>query len=102
MIRRPPKSTLFPYTTLFRSVTGGCEVSLAVVEQSEPVLDPAETATVVAGFGEAQRARVPRPRAGPFAALERGSAEPHRGVDRARLIEFRFREHQRALVVSGP
>src|SRR3712207_7198345 len=23
MIRRPPRSTLFPYTTLFRSVTGG-------------------------------------------------------------------------------
>src|SRR2546428_1968428 len=28
MIRRPPRSTLFPYTTLFRSLTGthvGCE-----------------------------------------------------------------------------
>src|ERR1051326_8318665 len=24
MIRRPPRSTLFPYTTLFRSVGGGC------------------------------------------------------------------------------
>src|SRR5260370_10410383 len=24
MIRRPPRSTLFPYTTLFRSVPGGC------------------------------------------------------------------------------
>src|SRR3712207_7113483 len=24
MIRRPPRSTLFPYTTLFRSVAGGC------------------------------------------------------------------------------
>src|SRR5256885_5234223 len=23
MIRRPPRSTLFPYTTLFRSVSGG-------------------------------------------------------------------------------
>src|SRR5688572_31083040 len=26
MIRRPPRSTLFPYTTLFRSVTVPCEV----------------------------------------------------------------------------
>src|SRR2546427_12475523 len=26
MIRRPPRSTLFPYTTLFRSATGGVEV----------------------------------------------------------------------------
>src|SRR2546430_11105459 len=24
MIRRPPRSTLFPYTTLFRSLGGGC------------------------------------------------------------------------------
>src|SRR2546430_15612684 len=24
MIRRPPRSTLFPYTTLFRSLTSGC------------------------------------------------------------------------------
>src|SRR5258707_2701567 len=24
MIRRPPRSTLFPYTTLFRSFCGGC------------------------------------------------------------------------------
>src|SRR2546430_11793839 len=24
MIRRPPRSTLFPYTTLFRSITIGC------------------------------------------------------------------------------
>src|SRR2546422_10451189 len=29
MIRRPPRSTLFPYTTLFRSVpTGRCKMSL--------------------------------------------------------------------------
>src|SRR5256885_7435470 len=26
MIRRPPRSTLFPYTTLFRSLVGGAEV----------------------------------------------------------------------------
>src|SRR2546430_6858135 len=25
MIRRPPRSTLFPYTTLFRSLTGGLD-----------------------------------------------------------------------------
>src|SRR2546430_9006241 len=33
MIRRPPRSTLFPYTTLFRSVPG----RLAAVEQPSPV-----------------------------------------------------------------
>src|SRR5260370_23799775 len=28
MIRRPPRSTLFPYTTLFRSVTGSVDAHL--------------------------------------------------------------------------
>src|SRR2546430_14440239 len=30
MIRRPPRSTLFPYTTLFRSLFGGGEESLVI------------------------------------------------------------------------
>src|SRR2546430_12444503 len=29
MIRRPPRSTLFPYTTLFRSLRGGRALALA-------------------------------------------------------------------------
>src|SRR5258708_19660292 len=29
MIRRPPRSTLFPYTTLFRSFAGGAGLELA-------------------------------------------------------------------------
>src|SRR2546422_2467788 len=36
MIRRPPRSTLFPYTTLFRSLRGGPEavvVGVAVVQR---------------------------------------------------------------------
>src|SRR3989442_11782339 len=32
MIRRPPRSTLFPYTTLFRSIIDRHEGDLAVVE----------------------------------------------------------------------
>src|SRR3712207_8416990 len=38
MIRRPPRSTLFPYTTLFRSVAGPDEQVVAVegdVERAE-------------------------------------------------------------------
>src|SRR3712207_9012618 len=31
MIRRPPRSTLFPYTTLFRSLLSAPEVYVAVV-----------------------------------------------------------------------
>src|SRR5688572_32242757 len=29
MIRRPPRSTLFPYTTLFRSIKGGVPLDFA-------------------------------------------------------------------------
>src|SRR2546430_13395809 len=35
MIRRPPRSTLFPYTTLFRSVTADAVARLSV----PPVID---------------------------------------------------------------
>src|SRR3712207_5828573 len=31
MIRRPPRSTLFPYTTLFRSARDGAELAVAAV-----------------------------------------------------------------------
>src|SRR2546430_10193589 len=40
MIRRPPRSTLFPYTTLFRSVCAG----LSLAQQRTP---PMDTATMV-------------------------------------------------------
>src|SRR3712207_6921329 len=45
MIRRPPRSTLFPYTTLFRSPQSldddrrdldGCHLALAVGRRSDP------------------------------------------------------------------
>src|SRR2546427_4946011 len=48
MIRRPPRSTLFPYTTLFRSP------ELRVAD----VLDPAAVLSVV----QRRRRREPRPR----------------------------------------
>src|SRR2546422_8333355 len=35
MIRRPPRSTLFPYTTLFRSVEGGHGTVAAHLRQPE-------------------------------------------------------------------
>src|SRR2546430_16818630 len=47
MIRRPPRSTLFPYTTLFRSRRGDdpLEAAAAVVEvDSEDGLDPVSPA----------------------------------------------------------
>src|SRR5438132_8280028 len=41
MIRRPPRSTLFPYTTLFRS---GRDVANVQIREYLPRLQPARTA----------------------------------------------------------
>src|SRR2546430_7927951 len=38
MIRRPPRSTLFPYTTLFRSPTPGAGISRSTIWKSAPPL----------------------------------------------------------------
>src|SRR3712207_8783257 len=35
MIRRPPRSTLFPYTTLFRSLAGGVEGGERLVHEEK-------------------------------------------------------------------
>src|SRR2546428_8842539 len=40
MIRRPPRSTLFPYTTLFRSLGGGGSAALARPLASASVAAP--------------------------------------------------------------
>src|SRR2546426_1371454 len=58
MIRRPPRSTLFPYTTLFRS-----DVAMAVLH----------------GAGEVRVAR-PRPRDLLLRRVRLGSADRHRGL----------------------
>src|SRR5256885_4002871 len=78
MIRRPPRSTLFPYTTLFRSQGGG---------QRRP-----HSRTRGVGLGEAVDAGVGRPRDRPqvglrgFLAalhgLERLRRQPRRDLDR--------------------
>src|SRR2546430_10892613 len=46
MIRRPPRSTLFPYTTLFRSV-----------ERRRPRSDPRRTRLLIVGSGPTFRNR---------------------------------------------
>src|SRR3712207_7034099 len=64
MIRRPPRSTLFPYTTLFRSLVAMCVDDL-VCQGGEPLfvldyiatgrIDPARIADLVAGVAEGCR-----------------------------------------------
>src|SRR5256885_6243989 len=42
MIRRPPRSTLFPYTTLFRSLIGGNAVSSAAARRIACTTSPTQ------------------------------------------------------------
>src|SRR5256886_15616843 len=51
MIRRPPRSTLFPYTTLFRSCPGSTESEFHVVAGQDKFIHRAETAQKVARTG---------------------------------------------------
>src|SRR5256885_7741056 len=44
MIRRPPRSTLFPYTTLFRSPRGRCGQPVDVCAHAHVARQPAGTA----------------------------------------------------------
>src|SRR2546429_742843 len=60
MIRRPPRSTLFPYTTLFRSTEG--EGAAAEVQRTAG--RGAEAAGRGAAASQGQRARLCRDRAG--------------------------------------
>src|SRR5687768_18276020 len=39
MLRRPPRSTLFPYTTLFRSVRAGHRIVVRVIGDLYPVAE---------------------------------------------------------------
>src|SRR3712207_9579302 len=52
MIRRPPRSTLFPYTTLFRSVVavaGDEDVDVGVIGQAHHVDDDAHVPVALVG-----------------------------------------------------
>src|SRR2546423_8967679 len=58
MIRRPPRSTLFPYTTLFRShaaVVGSHAGSIGIEDTHDPGVEPMETMIGHRdGFGKAR------------------------------------------------
>src|SRR5258708_23566441 len=54
MIRRPPRSTLFPYTTLFRSIkASGADAVIALGGGS--VMDAAKVASLCARHGKSAR-----------------------------------------------
>src|SRR5258708_29426349 len=79
MIRRPPRSTLFPYTTLFRSVRGAVPVAatvnvavcptvtvrltgwVVIDGATEDVVEPVPVSEIVCGLLEALSVRVNAP-----------------------------------------
>src|SRR2546426_7298036 len=61
MIRRPPRSTLFPYTTLFRSVDPGVR-SAAQLDPFDPRGGPADPRAVWLVGGAASEAALVRDR----------------------------------------
>src|SRR3712207_8330851 len=52
MIRRPPRSTLFPYTTLFRSVLGGGNTAMDCCRTARRLGGEEVTVVVRSGFNE--------------------------------------------------
>src|SRR2546422_11715181 len=66
MIRRPPRSTLFPYTTLFRSVAVGVDVDVELPPRVGPLgrqgderMEPALRTILVAALPAQDRAGKP-------------------------------------------
>src|SRR5438876_8302166 len=49
MLRRPPRSTLFPYTTLFRSRRDGAPARLALRSACHQAIDPSAGRRTAAG-----------------------------------------------------
>src|ERR1035441_236405 len=106
MIRRPPRSTLFPYTTLFRSLYGSVDrVDVAHAVALQPLLQRLESLpgihrnAVFPGGAPAKHARVVR--AG--LAGNRQRFDELRVADAGRKINERFGSHRRGLaeVLAG-
>src|SRR3712207_8829767 len=81
MIRRPPRSTLFPYTTLFRSVGEGVEVQVAAVGQQvegdepEPALGAVGEVLDLAAVHLAEQDHLPRARGAGHVRSEEHTSE---------------------------
>src|SRR3989449_3477326 len=79
MIRRPPRSTLFPYTTLFRSL--GVEPQVDARERAARVAE----SIVVVVVGDEREAHAGAPALQERAAVVRGRSEEHTSELQSRL-----------------
>src|SRR3712207_9448641 len=87
MIRRPPRSTLFPYTTLFRSLDAA-DV-LGSHDDPHVWLDPIAYRTLAGAVGKALRERAP----GERAAIDERTSELREELE-ALDAEFRTRSEE--------
>src|SRR3712207_8831774 len=60
MIRRPPRSTLFPYTTLFRSLLGRAHLHHAPVAHDRDAVGERQRLLLVVGDEQRRHARAPQ------------------------------------------
>src|SRR3712207_7493984 len=81
MIRRPPRSTLFPYTTLFRS-EGARDYAIFTTDREDRIVDWMPGAAAV--FGWSAEEAVGRPGAVLFTAEDREAGVPEREGEAAR------------------
>src|SRR3989449_8415240 len=77
MIRRPPRSTLFPYTTLFRSATSSSEKAGLRKVISRPLISPVKSPRRRNSTGP-NAAKVIRPTTRPGVRLSRKPSWTHR------------------------
>src|SRR5882762_11754192 len=79
IIRRPPRSTLFPYTTLFRSLAGQLEVRAGDLRRQAGTADQRLLRPAQRGPAGVRR---PAGRAGPpgEAAVHRDAGDPRRSA----------------------
>src|SRR5258708_35737161 len=118
MIRRPPRSTLFPYTTLFRSQTSAQAPAPALTtpwgepdlqgiwmdESDTPLQRPAKYANQEF-FTEAQRAELDKERAallGRDRRVERGTELDVAGAYNAQFMSVKHTGARTSLIVDPP
>src|SRR2546422_8585502 len=58
MIRRPPRSTLFPYTTLFRSLGGSTQTGTSISRLRRANAGPQGRASTYVGGGDRKSTRL--------------------------------------------
>src|SRR2546429_3961407 len=83
MIRRPPRSTLFPYTTLFRSLPHGYQICLVFLKLYEKIYAP-----LTAGILQ------------PFAADQSIPKEKITALDRRYTAVIQSRRRSRAVILD--